>query len=251
MKWDHMYHFGMYFEKLNRHTFLREWWSCKQTLPSPPGNRPRAAGSQPSQSFSHCHSSHRRGLSIGGNPAKRALGVTSDSQVPRTFTTPLETKVWPSLNLTPRDQTVSRSWADAVCSLGMVLLAVLPKGWPAMSWWERKGCHTVLGVGRDQKKRGHWSPCTSENAARMRSLGGGFCLILMDETLIVSGQTFFLPDRGLSGCTPSRLDMASMGGWLKPLGFYNGMGHGPIYFTRINFSWEVVFILTQRPQTVP
>lgn len=46
----------------------------------------------------------------------------------------LETRARPSLSLTPRDQTVSRSCAAATCSLGMVLLAVLPKGWPAMSW---------------------------------------------------------------------------------------------------------------------
>ena len=81
MKWDHPQHFGMDFEELNRHTFLRGWWSCKQTPPFPPGNRPRAAGSQLSQSVSPCRSSHRKGLSTGGNPAERALSVISDSQV--------------------------------------------------------------------------------------------------------------------------------------------------------------------------
>lgn len=35
--------------------------------------------------------------------------------------------------LAPRDQMVSRSWADARCSLGMVLLRVLPNGAPARS----------------------------------------------------------------------------------------------------------------------
>ena len=36
--------------------------------------------------------------------------------------------------LTPRDQMVSRSWAEASCSLGIVLLLVVPKGAPASSW---------------------------------------------------------------------------------------------------------------------
>lgn len=40
---------------------------------------------------------------------------------------------------TPRDQTVSRSCADAAWAVGMLLLAVLPKGWPAMSWGQRRG----------------------------------------------------------------------------------------------------------------
>ena len=34
------------------------------------------------RSVSPCRSSHRRGPSTGGNPAERALGVISDSQVP-------------------------------------------------------------------------------------------------------------------------------------------------------------------------
>lgn len=45
---------------------------------------------------------------------------------------------WPNSKrnerLAPRDQMVSKSWADARCSLGIVLLLVVPNGAPANSW---------------------------------------------------------------------------------------------------------------------
>lgn len=96
----HIIMLDMYFEKSSSHTFLKEWWSCKQTLPSPLGNTPRAAGSQLSRSSSPCHSIRRRGLSTGGSPAKKTLSVISGShsQV---------SELWP-IHPFPQDKSVAK-----------------------------------------------------------------------------------------------------------------------------------------------
>lgn len=157
-------------------TFLTVWWNCRQRLPSQPGSRPEANGTQHCL-FSSCgRSNHRITQSTAGSPVE----ITEHWQITATLIIPYSNDdndylyrprvifclnlhnvredsksayklyVWIIVHcvcesccylqsnkskerLAPRDQMVSRSWAEAMCSLGMVLLLVVPNGAPANS----------------------------------------------------------------------------------------------------------------------